>query len=195
MDIHTYWLCFVPLFVAVDAIGALPLFISLTQGVKAGKLSRLILVSMVTAAVVGLLFVFIGGWILRLMGITVADFMVAGGIMLFGISLGDLITFEKTTRRLNPEELGPVPIGVPLIVGPGVLTTVMLLVKEHGFLPTAAALLSNVALAGIAFSCSTLIVRLVGRNGTRIISKVASLLLAAIAVMIVRKGIVLMLHP
>jgi multiple antibiotic resistance protein len=194
VSLHTFWLCFVPLFIAVDAIGALPVFISLTHGVKPKGLPRLIIVSAVTAAVVGLLFVFVGEWILRLMGITVADFMVAGGCMLFVISLGDLVTFEKPTRRLQPEELGPVPIGVPLIVGPAVLTTVMLLVKEHGLLHTGTALLANVVIAGLVFLCSTFIIRLMGRNGTRIISKIASLFLAAIGVMIIRKGIFLMLQ-
>jgi multiple antibiotic resistance protein len=128
------------------------------------------------------------------MGITVADFMVAGGILLFVISLGDMMTIEKPSRRVNAEELGPVPIGVPLIVGPGVLTTVMLLVKEHGFVPTSIALIINIALAGLIFSTSAFIVKVVGKNGTKIISKIASLFLTAISVMIIRKGVFLMMQ-
>jgi multiple antibiotic resistance protein len=191
MDFKTFWLCFVPLFIAGDAIGALPVFISITEGVQKKEMPKLIIISAITASAVGLAFLFIGEGILRLMGISVADFMVAGGSMLFVISLGDLVMFEKPTRRVHAEEIGPVPIGVPLIVGPGILTTVMLLVKEYGFVHTTAALVSNVILAGIIFSSSDFIIRLVGKNGTKIISKIASLFLAAIAVMIVRKGLVI----
>ena len=189
MDLHNFWLCFVPLFIAADSIGALPVFISITERVKRYEFPKLIIISGITASIVGLLFIFIGEFILRLMGITVADFMVAGGSMLFVISLGDLVTFEKPTRRFHAEEIGPVPVGVPLIVGPGVLTTVMLLAKEYGFVLTTAALIANIAVAGIIFSSHSIIIRLVGKNGTRIISKIASLFLAAIAVMIVRKGL------
>lgn len=194
-SIHLFWICFVPLFIATDAIGALPVFISLTKGTPRKKLFRLIISSIITAAIVGLLFVYIGQQVLQLMGITVADFMVAGGVLLFVISLGDMVTLEKPSRRMtNTEELGPVPIGVPLIVGPGVLTTVMLLVKEHGFFPTSIALVINIALAGIIFSSSTIIVKLIGKNGTKIVSKIASLFLTAISVMIIRKGIFMMMQ-
>lgn len=189
MEFKTFWLCFVPLFIAGDAIGALPVFISITEGIQKKEMPKLIVISVITASAVGLAFLFIGEGILRLMGISVADFMVAGGSMLFVISLGDLVMFEKPTRRVHAEEIGPVPIGVPLIVGPGILTTVMLLVKEYDFVHTTVALISNVILAGIIFSSSDFIIRLVGKNGTKIISKIASLFLAAIAVMIVRKGL------
>ncbi len=189
MNFHTFWLCFVPLFIAADAIGALPVFISITDGLTKKEFPRLLVISGITAGIIGLAFVFIGEGVLTLMGITVADFMVAGGSMLFVISLGDLVTFEKPTRRVHAEEIGPVPIGVPLIVGPGVLTTVMLLVKEYGFFPTTAALVANIVLAGFIFASRDFIIKLVGKNGTKIISKIASLFLAAIAVMIVRKGL------
>jgi multiple antibiotic resistance protein len=194
MDFHSFWLCFVPLFIATDAVGALPVFISITEKVPKDELWKLIGISVVTGSIVGLAFLFIGEWLLRLMGITVADFMVAGGAMLFVISLGDLVTFEKPSRRVHAEEIGPVPIGVPLIVGPGVLTTVMLLVKGYGFVTTSTALIANIIVAGIVFLCSHIVIRLVGKNGTKIISKIASLFLAAIAVMIIRKGIMLIIH-
>ena len=189
MDLHTFWLCFVPIFIAGDAIGALPVFLSITDGIEKKELPGLLLMSAVTASIVGLAFIFIGEGILQLMGITVADFMVAGGSMLFVLSIGDLVMFEKPTQRVHAHEIGPVPIGVPLIVGPGILTTEMLLVKEYGFIPTTGALLVNIIVAVLIFSLSDFIIRLVGKNGTKIISKIASLFLAAIAVMIVRRGL------
>ena len=189
MFFRTFWLCFVPLFIAVDAIGVLPIFISLTEGIDEKKRRTIVVMSVITAMIVGLLFLFIGEVVLRLLGITVADFMIAGGIVLFLISVSDLVTVEKPLRTAQVESMGPVPIGVPLIVGPAVLTTIMLLVREYGFLPTSVAVLTNVLIAGIVFLLSGYIIRIIGNSGSKIFSKIASLFLAAIAVMMVRKGI------
>ena len=188
-----FWLCFVPLFVAVDAIGVLPMFLNLTHGVERIRRRRIVFQSVLTAAVVALVFMAMGKVILVYMGITIADFMVAGGGLLFVISLSDLLSGEKRQRRVDPESLGAVPIGVPLIVGPAVLTTTLLLVDEHGLVNTAGATLANVLFAGLVFGSADFFVRVLGNSGTRIVSKIASLLMAAIAVMMVRKGIVLLL--
>jgi multiple antibiotic resistance protein len=191
-DFHSFWLCFVPLFVAVDAIGVLPLYISLTDGASPAEKRKTLISSIMTASAVGMLFLFVGEAVLNIMGITVADFMVAGGIILFLIAVGDLVTVEKILRKVNPETLGPVPIGVPLIVGPAVLTTIMLLVREHGFFITAIATISNILIAGLFFQLSEFILKWIGKSGSKIISRVASLFLAAIAVMLVRKGLAAM---
>ena len=184
-----FWLCFVPLFVAVDAVGVLPLFISLTEGIEQAQLKKVVVQSVVTASTVALVFLIFGPVLLRFMGITVADFMIAGGILLFAIALSDLLTGEKRHRLIDHGSLGAVPIGVPLITGPGVLTTCILLVGIHGQVLTAAAVLANVALAGVIFAFSAPITRVIGRTGAKTLSKVASLLLAAFAVMLIRKGI------
>lgn len=186
---NTFWQCFVPLFVAVDVIGVLPLFISLTNGMDKLRLRAVIVQSVVTASVVALIFLAFGPVLLRFIGINVSDFMIAGGILLLAISLNDLLTGEKKQRQTDLGSLGAVPIGVPLITGPAVLTTCILLAGIHGKLITAAALVLNIVFAGLVFLFSEPITRTIGRTGTRTISKVASLLLAAIAVMLIRKGI------
>ncbi len=127
-----FWLCFVPLFVAVDAIGVLPIFMNLTEGFNHSKRRRIIVQSIITATIVTLVFLAIGKSLFKMLGITVADFMVAGGMLLFIISIIDIITGEKKQRGIDQESLGAVPIGVPLIVGPAVLTTILLLVGEYG---------------------------------------------------------------
>ena len=184
-----FWLCFVPLFVAVDAIGVLPMYIGLTEGLDSSRTQRVLLQSIVTATASALLFLGMGKALLSLLGITVADFMIAGGLVLFVISITDLLTVEKTQRRVDADSLGAVPIGVPLITGPAVLTTSILLLDQYGPVSTAAAIVLNIAIAGVFFYFSAFINRVLGRTGTKIISKIASLLLASIAVMIVRKGI------
>ena len=184
-----FWLCFVPLFIAVDPVGVLPIFIALTEGIEVSKLRIIILQSVTTALAVALAFVLFGSGLLQFLGITVADFMVAGGILLLVISLNDLLTGEKRQRQLEPESLGAVPLGVPLIAGPAVLTTCVLLASTHGKLLTAVATLINISLAGIIFLFAEAITKRIGHTGTRITSKITSMLLAAIAVMLVRKGI------
>lgn len=184
-----FWLCFVPLFVAVDAIGVLPMFINLTQDLETDRVRRVIIQSVVTAAVVALSFLVVGTAVFNLLGVSVADFMVAGGVLLFILSVVDLLTVEKTQRRVDPESLGVVPLGVPLIAGPAVLTTSVLLMNEHGVVPTASAIMVNLLIAGVIFHFAQSTYKFLGKVGAKAISKVSSLLLAAIAVMMIRKGI------
>ncbi len=184
-----FLLCFVPLFVAVDPIGILPMYMNLTQGVEKSRLRRLLAQSIATALIVALGFLAIGKLVLYYLGISIADFMVAGGLLLFVLALSDLLSSEKRQRRVDPDSLGPVPIGVPLIVGPAVLTTGMLLMDQHGKLVAMSAAVANVLLAGLVFAASDFFHRLLGRTGAQIVSKLASLLMAAIAVMMVRKGV------
>lgn len=184
-----FWLCFVPLLVAVDAIGVLPLFISLTEGVDQTKSRTVVYQSVITALAVALSFLAFGPMLLRFLGITVPDFMIAGGLLLIVISFGDLLTGEKTQRQTDPGSLGAVPIGVPLITGPAVLTTCILLAGLYGRLITSAALIANIVIAGLIFLLARPITEILGQTGTKIVSKIASLLLTAIAVMLIRRGV------
>ncbi len=185
-----FWLCFVPLFVAVDSIGVLPLFTGLIEGLDRRTVNTIIFESILTATLVALSFLAIGTGLFNLLGIRVEDFMIAGGCLLFVFSLTDLLTSGKTRREVDPESLGAVPLGVPLLVGPAVLTTCVLLLNEHGIMLTAAAIMVNLGLAGVFFWFAAPIMRLLGRAGSKTVSKIASLLLAAIAVMMVRRGLV-----
>ena len=189
----TFWLCFVPLFIAVDVSGVLPIFLGLTEGLSREQVRKVTLQSTVTAVIVALLFLWIGQSVFALLGITVADFMVAGGVLLFVISVSDLLTMQKRLRQVDPESLGPVPLGVPLIVGPAVLTSSILLANEYGLGWTALAIVTNIGLVALAFVLGGPIHRLLGTAGTKVLSKLSSLLLASIAVMIIRKGLTTLL--
>ena len=190
---NRFWFCFFPIFMAVNVIGVLPMFMSFTEGLDRPKINRIIVQSVVTATIVAVIFLAVGKVILDLLGITVSDFMIAGGILLFIISLDDLMSMERRWSQIDPESLGAVPLGVPLIVGPAVLTTILILVQEYGPLATVAALIVNILIAGFTFWLYAPIMRLLGKSGARTVSKLAALLLAAIAVMMVRKGVVLLL--
>ena len=178
---------------AVNAIGVLPMFMSFTEGLDRTKINRIIVQSVVTATIVAVIFLAVGKIILDLLGITVSDFMIAGGTLLFIISLNDLLSVENKRSQIDPDSLGAVPLGVPLIVGPAVLTTILILVSEYGPLATVAALIVNIIIAGLTFWLYAPIIRLLGKSGAKTVSKLADLLLAAISVMMVRKGVMLLL--
>jgi multiple antibiotic resistance protein len=181
--------------VAVDAIGVLPLFLNLTDGAEANRVQVMVIQSIVTALVVALVFCAVGEFLLGLLGITVSDFMIAGGSLLFALSLYDLLAFEKHQRKLDVSSLGAVPVGVPLVVGPAVLTTTILLLRQYPSSPLIVALATvvNILIAGLILWFSNGIIRLIGKTGAKTVSKLASLLLAAIGVMMIRKGIMLLL--
>jgi multiple antibiotic resistance protein len=189
---ENFWLCFVPLFVAVDSLGVMPIFLSLTEEFDTVSRRRIIIQSLFTAFVVGLIFLLIGPAILSLMGVSVADFMVAGGLLLLVVSLADIVTGERL-QAIDPATIGAVPLGVPLVTGPAVLTTSLLLVNAYGLPATVLAMLLNIVIAGLVFASAGRIVRVIGNSGSKALSKVASLFLAAIAVMLIRKGLMVIL--
>ena len=185
-------LAFIPIFVAVDAIGVLPIFISLTEGMNKKERLKIIFQSIITALCLAVGFIFLGKAIFKFLNITIGDFMIAGGVVLFCIAIIDIVNPSKK-RRQPSSELGAVPFGTPLIVGPAVLTTSLMIINEYGTLPTLISVLSNVILAGAIFAGSDYLIRAFGVTGTRALSKITSLLLAAIAVMMVRKGVLFIL--
>lgn len=182
-------LVFIPMFFTVDPIGILPVFASLTHGLTPQEKREIIFQSLITASLVAVGFILLGKVIFHFLGITMGDFMVAGGVILFCLAMVDL-TAQGKTRRGVASELGAVPIGTPLIVGPAVLTISLMLVSVHGLVITLIALFFNIAIVGIVFIFSDTLMRTLGQAGSRALSKVMMLLLAAIGVMMVRRGIV-----
>jgi multiple antibiotic resistance protein len=191
--IENVLLAFIPIFVAVDAIGVLPLFVALTEDVKKKDKFRIILQSMITAMCLAVGFIFLGKAVFKLMGITMGDFMVAGGSLLFYIAVSDMSGLGKGSRYAN-QELGAVPLGTPLIVGPAVLTTSLIMIGEYGLPATLISVSVNILLAGLVLLLSGSIMKIIGKAGSRALSKVMNLLLAAIAVMLIRKGIIQIFH-
>lgn len=185
-------LAFIPVFVAVDAIGTLPIYISLTEKMERAEKRRVLVESLVTALCLAVGFIFLGKLIFRFLGITVGDFMVAGGAVLFCIAILDIMG-SQGDRRISQKQLGVVPLGTPLLAGPALLATSLLIIEEYGIVPTLISVTLNIAIAGGIFSLSALLGRVLGAAGSKALSKITSLFLAAIAVMIVRKGLVSLL--
>ena len=180
-------MAFVPIFVAVDALGMLPVFLALTDGMARREKLDLIRHSTLTALCVAVAFLFVGKFVFLWLGITIDDFLVAGGAILFILSIRDLLSVNRASH-LPGETLGVVPLAVPLIVGPAVLTGSLVLLDSVGAGPTLFSIVSNVLLCGLVLSFSEKLSRLIGEGGSHTLSKVSNLLLAAIGVMLMRRG-------
>jgi multiple antibiotic resistance protein len=186
-----YILAFIPIFVAVDAIGNIPVFISLIEGLSKKQIHKIVIDSLITATLVAILFMFIGKGILRFIGITISDFQVAGGALLFILSVRLLLPGAKKEIALSGKDtdIGVFPLGTPLITGPAVLTTTLMMRDSFGIAATFASLILNMLICWITLAKSDAIIKLIGTGGTRAISKIMYILLAAIGVMMIRLGI------
>ena len=184
-------LSFIPLFIAVDAIGLLPFILSLTQDMNPAERPRTIRYAMFTGFVLGLVFVGIGKGIFFVLGIAIGDFLIAGGLVLLFLAIRHLIIGKLVELQpsVSKEMIGVVPIGTPLVVGPAVLTTLLLLTQQYSVLAVVLSFLLNLAFAWLVFAQANRVARLLREQGLRASSQIASLLLAAIAVMMIRKGL------
>lgn len=189
--LQEFGLTFVPLFVAMDAIGVLPILVPLTQDMKAKERSRIVRLAVITALGLGLGFVAIGKGIFLFLGIEVSDFLVAGGLILFLLAAKDLITGKmmEAQASVGADMLGVVPLGTPLVVGPAVLTTLLILVDLHHIVIVIVSFIINLAIAWLLFSQANRVVAFLGQGGVRATSKIVSLFLAAIAIKMIRQGI------
>lgn len=179
---------FIPLFVAINVFLLLPIFISMTKEMSKPKRRAVVRDSILTAIIVSLLFIALGEAIFRILGITTDDFKIGGGLVLLVFAVLDL-TQHGEERRKPDVKMGVVPIGVPLIVGPAVLTTILVLVDHYGIIPTIISIILNLFIVWISLINAERIMILFGRGGIIGISKVMALLLASIAIMMIRLGI------
>jgi multiple antibiotic resistance protein len=189
--VNAFLEAFLPLFVAVNVLGILPLFMGLTDGMTDTARRRLSVQAITTALAVAVAILFAGQLIFQVMGITLNDLRVGGGLILLVLSISDLI-FGDLKRRA-PESggnVGIVPIGIPLIIGPAAITTILVSQANFGYIITLLALLTNLALVLAVFYFGPTLLARLGENTAKAVAKVASLFLAAIAVAMIRSGVV-----
>lgn len=179
---------FIPLFVAIDPIGLAAIFLGLGQGVPAQQRQLIARQATLTGGAVALGFLFLGASIFKALGISAADFQIAGGLILFILAARDLIHSAAVAEKL-PADFGVVPLGMPLIAGPALITTLIALAQTLGVGIVLAALVANLVLVILAFAYSERLGRFIGTTGLRAVSKVISMLLAAIAVNMIRNGL------
>ena len=190
---------FVTLFVVIDPLGLIPLFIALTQGMAPDRRRAVGLRACMIAAVLLTMFGLFGQKLLDFVGISMPAFRIAGGILLFLTALDML--FERRTQRREGQmpdadhDPSVFPLAMPLIAGPGALAAMILLVGQSGpgWQGTALVLglmLGVIALIFVLFLAAGPIERALGRTGTMVITRLLGMLLAALSVQFVIDGII-----
>lgn len=199
MELQFYLTTFVTLFVIVDPIALVPLFIALTRGMDQAHRRTLALRACLIAAVLLALFGIVGNKLLTVIGISMPAFRISGGFLLFITALDML--FERRTQRREGQQAEPnhdpsvFPLATPLIAGPGALTTMILLVNNTpatGYAHTATILFLMglvVASTFVMFLAAGFIERLLGRTGIVVVTRLLGMLLAALAVQFVIDGV------
>jgi multiple antibiotic resistance protein len=186
--LDSFVLTFVPLFIVIGAMRNLPFVIVLNQERTASERAKLIRYALITAVIIGLFFLFVGEFVLQLMGISVGSFAIGGGVILLVLSVNYLLSGDVHVHE-KEESLAAVPIGTPLIMGPATITTLLLLGTQFPIYWVLISFALNIALVWIIFRGSDGIVRILGKGGIMGVSKVFSLLLAAIAVNMIIRGL------
>jgi len=193
--IREFGLTFVPLFVAMDPVGNLPIFLALTREMEPKHRRHAVHLAALTALGVGLAFVAIGKAIFLLLGIDVADFLMAGGIILLILAVRYLLTGKvvETEESSASETVGVVPLGTPLVVGPAVLATLLSLTGQYRIPIVVSSFIINLVIQWVLFREVDRIIKFLGSSGANAISKIVMLLLAAIAVKMIREGVLTIL--
>jgi multiple antibiotic resistance protein len=185
--IEKFLLAFIPIFVAIDPIGLVAIFMGLGTTASREHRQRQAFLGIFTALCVAVVFIFLGKVIFAALGITVADFQVAGGLILLVLAVRELVGIGPQDRG-GGDEFGVVPLGMPLIAGPALLTALLILIDSVGLVFTIISLLVNLALVAVALCNADRFTRWIGKQGLRGVSKLIALLLAAIAISLIRRG-------
>ena len=128
---------FIPLFVALDPIGLVPIYLSMAQGTPRIRRNLVVNEAVITGLLVAVTFLFMGRFIFNSLQITDNDFRVAGGLILFGLAAQDIL-FTDQRNSMVSRDFGVVPLGMPMIAGPATLTALLTLIESSGLLMTLA---------------------------------------------------------
>jgi multiple antibiotic resistance protein len=205
-DIGTFAVTtFVAIFAIVNPLGAMTFFVVLTRAYPPVVKVRVAQKAVLAATITLLVFAFVGNYIFLAFGTSIPAFRIAGGILLFSIAFSMMqgersrtqLTAQDRQEALEREAIGVVPLGVPMLAGPGAITTVMVLMAEASSPafdpPRIAAIVSSIlvtmAASWLMLTYADRIFHRIGRMGAYAISRIMGLILAAIAVQFVILGI------
>ena len=181
-------LTFLPLFIVIDAFGNLPFVISMGEDMIKQQRRKMVHFAVLTATIVGLIFLFFGQFILKVLDISVGSFAIAGGLILLILSIRYMSTGHMVTT-VKEEMVAVVPIGTPLTVGPATITTLLLLAVQFPLYMVLISFAVNMLITWVVFLLSQKIAGFMGQGGLRAVSRVFSLLLAAIGVSMIIRGL------
>jgi multiple antibiotic resistance protein len=177
------------LFIIVDPLGAIPIFIGLTENMTVKQKRKVFNTAFIVGFILLLVFAFTGLEIFNIFGISIFSFEVAGGILLLIIAIRILISGTKPENVESPESIGAVPIAIPLLVGPGAITTTIFNLQAYDVYVTALSVLFVMAVTWVILRFMIRIYRVLGKTGSLVIARVMALLIAAIAVQYILGGV------
>jgi multiple antibiotic resistance protein len=194
-------LCFTSLLAIINPLSTAPMYLALTEGYSREQRARTLRTAVFTAFVVMLTFAVLGGAIFGFFGITIDAFRIAGGIIFFGIGT-DMLQAKKRQREKATEEeeaegrvrenVGVTPLGIPMITGPGAITTVMVLMTEATtrarVLIVLGAVVVVLAIGYAVLAAAPRLVRFFGRTGLNVMTRLMGLLVTVIAVQFIVDG-------
>lgn len=179
----------IALFIIVDPLGSIPVFIGLTQDVPDSQKKRVYNTAVLVGFVLLLVLALTGQEILNIFGLSIYSFEVAGGILLLIIAIRILISGVRESGESSPESIGAVPIAIPLLVGPGAITTTIFNIQAYGLISAIIAVFIVLALTWIILRFINRIYKFLGKTGSLVIARVMALFIAAIAVQYILTGV------
>jgi multiple antibiotic resistance protein len=179
----------IALFIIVDPFGNIPIFMGLTEKMEESQKKKVFNTATLVGVILLLVFAFTGQEILTIFGLSIYSFEVAGGILLLIIAIRILISGSMHEDVESPESLGAVPIAMPLLVGPGAITTTIFNLQAYGTLSAILAVLIVLSLTWIILRFINGIYRFLGKTGSLVIGRVMALLIAAIAIQYILTGV------
>ncbi len=177
-----FFKAFFALFVVMDALGNVPIFAMLEQKCTKNKQCHDIKSAIFVAGILLFIFLFLGNAILLFFGISLESFEIAGGIILGILGIKLVMGIRLREKHAEKYEFAIVPLATPLITGPGVITTVIFLVNQYGYVLTTLVSLLNLFITWIALRHATVIFKWVGRQGSDAITRIIGLILTAMGV-------------
>jgi multiple antibiotic resistance protein len=199
LDLQFLITAFVTLFVIIDPIGLMPLFVALTSGVTAQQRRAIALRSVRTGFGILVLFGFLGEAVLEFAGISMAAFRIAGGVLLFLTALDML--FERRSKRREDQANQPdddddpsvFPLATPLIAGPGAIASMILLTGQSSstleFASVFLVLAVVLIVALILFILGGLLERALGPTGVNVVTRILGMLLTALSIQFILDGL------
>jgi multiple antibiotic resistance protein len=193
-------LCFTSLLSIINPLSAAPMYLAITDGYSREQRRSTLRAGIVTAFVILVVFALLGGAIFQLYGITIDAFRIAGGFIFFGIGM-DMLQAKRSPGKATEEEeqegrvrenVGVTPLGIPMITGPGAITTVMVLMTQAGSARRAglvfAAVVVVLAITWAVLAAAPKLVRFFGQTGLNVMTRVMGLLVTVIAVQFIIDG-------
>jgi multiple antibiotic resistance protein len=188
----------VTMFVIMDPVGNVPIFLSVTRRLEPRARDRSALLAVLTAAFVIVVFALVGRQVLGYLSVSVPALQGAGGLLLLLVAL-ELLTGGSSVAKGEPEEgdhvaVAMVPLGTPLLAGPGAIVATIVFVSgaqsQADLTAIGAGVASVLLVVYLALRFSGLLIRILGRSGILLLSRIAGLLLAAIAVQMLGDAVI-----